>query len=264
MKRREKFVHIFLLFFAFAFLLFIFSQSGFVKDTTGLLEQVTGPLRKGTFSLFSGKESTVTEDKLREQVKSLQVQVAKYQALEKDNKALRDQFESADVSSQELLPAKVVGFVTFIPGVSPVEQLVIDKGERDGVRAGDVVVFKNNLVGKIIITYPHVSKVNLVSQKDTSLTAETSRTSAIGLVQGKGAEEIVLGNVVLADKLEKEDLVITKGDVSEKGSGYPPDLVIGKIVAVHKRASDLFQVAEVQSLVNFSKLKMVFVIRGEN
>ena len=62
------------------------------------------------------------------------------------------------------------------------------------------------------------------------------------------------------EKLEKDDFVLTKGDVDSEGHGIPADLVIGKIVSVNKKASNLFQSASVQSLVDFSKLNMVFVM----
>ena len=261
MQQREKIFHLFLFFFAVAFLIFLFSQSTPVKGVSGLLEQVTSPFRKATFFLFSAKPGNTPEDKLRERIKKLESQVASYQSLEKDNKALRDQFETTDISSDTLLPASVVGLVAFVPGVSPAEQMIIDKGEKDGVKTGDVVVFQKNLIGKIISVYPHVSKLNLISQKDITVTAQTSKTSAIGLAAGGGSGEIVLENVVLSDKLEKDDLVVTKGDMDEKGNGYPPDLVIGKITSVNKRASDLFQIAEIESLIDFSKLKMVFVMK---
>jgi len=38
-----------------------------------------------------------------------------------------------------------------------------------------------------------------------------------------------LDNVVLSDTLQKQDTVLTKGDVADtNGIGVPPDLVIGK------------------------------------
>jgi rod shape-determining protein MreC len=67
-------------------------------------------------------------------------------------------------------------------------------------------------------------------------------------------------NVVLSEKLEKDDLVRTKGDVDERGQGFPPDLIVGKIISVNKQPSALFQSAEVKSLVDFSRLSTVFVI----
>jgi cell shape-determining protein MreC len=53
---------------------------------------------------------------------------------------------------------------------------------------------------------------------------------------------------------------LTKGDISLQNTGYPPDLTIGKIISVSKNPSDLFQKAEISSLIDFSNLEKVFVV----
>ena len=74
---------------------------------------------------------------------------------------------------------------------------------------------------------------------------------------------MVLDNVVLSDTIENTDLVETKGDVDANGNGYPPHLIVGKILSVNKKTSALFQSALVGSLVDVSKLDVVFVMRNE-
>ena len=69
-------------------------------------------------------------------------------------------------------------------------------------------------------------------------------------------------NFVLSDKFEKGDVVVTKGNIDEQGNGIPPDLIVGKIISVHKNPSALFQTAEIESLVNVSRLDTVFILEG--
>jgi rod shape-determining protein MreC len=60
-----------------------------------------------------------------------------------------------------------------------------------------------------------------------------------------------------------QDVVIQEGDVvltSGLGGSYPPDLIIGQIINIRKREADLFQLASVQPIVDFSRLEMVLVI----
>lgn len=71
---------------------------------------------------------------------------------------------------------------------------------------------------------------------------------------------ILLDHVVLSEKIAKNDRILTKGDIDEGGSGFPPDLIVGRITSVNKRASDLFQTAEVKSLVDFERLSTVFIM----
>ena len=93
-----------------------------------------------------------------------------------------------------------------------------------------------------------------------SLTAKTLGTQAAGVVKGQGGGEIILDNVLLSNSLEKDDLVVTEGNINLDGSGFPADLVVGKIAAVSKNPSDLFQEAKVQSQLDFTKLGKVFVV----
>jgi rod shape-determining protein MreC len=187
--------------------------------------------------------------------------MAKMKALEKDNAALRDQFKQGYPKAETLMPADVVGVPGFLPGVSAVEEIVIDKGSEDGVKVGRVVVFKNILIGRVERASAHLSVVDVISHEGISFTAETSKTSALGVLSGAGAGEMVLENVLLSDRLEKGDTVMSKGGVGVSGEGVPPGLVVGKIVSVKRQASSLFQSAEVASLVDVERLKMVFVMR---
>ena len=128
------------------------------------------------------------------------------------------------------------------------------------VAVGDVVVYKDTLLGKIVKTEPYLSVIDLIGKKNISLTGSALATSALGIVKGVGDGQIIFDNVVLSDTLKKGDFVVTKGDLEKGIIGYPPHLVIGKIVSVDKKASALFQRAELESLVDVSRLSVVFIL----
>ncbi|MBI2443196.1 MAG: hypothetical protein HYV40_04810 [Candidatus Levybacteria bacterium] len=177
-------------------------------------------------------------------------------------RALRDQFETTSIPSNTLLPAKIIGYEGYLPGVSRPTQLVVDKGSEDGVIAGLAVVYKNNLVGRVVKTVAHRSLVELLSKSGWSLTAKTSKTNADGLLRIEDGD-ILLQNVVLSDTLEKKDIVVTKGDQRIGQGGFPPDIVVGEIVSVDKKPSSLFQSAKVQSSVDVIHLTTVFIYTTE-
>lgn len=182
------------------------------------------------------------------------------QKLIEDNAALRNQFETTTVRSQTLLPAKIIGSPSFIPGLSIPETLILGVGRVDGVREGQAVVYKDNLVGIIEKSNENFSKVLLVNSPDFSLTVKTLKENASGVIKGSGGGQLILENVLLSQKLTENDLVVTRGSVNERGEGVLPDLIIGKITSVNKNASDLFQNAKVEPLVDSGTLATVFVI----
>ena len=132
--------------------------------------------------------------------------------------------------------------------------MIIDKGSTDKIKEGDSIVYKDNLLGKVGKTSPHFSIVYLLNHKGISFTATTTKTEASGIVKGVGDAGIILDNTLLSDKLDQGDTVVTKDQ---------PILVVGKIISVNKKASNLFQSADIKSLVDTQKLKMVFVLPRE-
>ena len=217
------------------------------------MQFLTLPLQKWAFMASSSSTTALTpQQQLQEENNQLRVQIAQLQEVKKDNQALHDQFRTTTPAPQTLLPADVIGI--------PQNALLIDKGEQDNVHVGDVVVYKNNLVGKIAKTNAHIAIVKLLTDTSTSFTAQSVKTSATGIINSLDGNTIVFDNVVLSEKLEKNDLVVTKGDLDLHGHGFPPELVVGKIVSVDKQASNLFQAAKIESLVNIAQLRMVFVM----
>lgn len=151
----------------------------------------------------------------------------------------------------------------YLPGVSLPNGIILDKGSIDGVKKGQVVVYKDTVIGKIQKVTHNASRVMLVYDEQSTVNAKTVKTNALGLVKGQGQGVMQLSGVVLSEKLEKGDQVVTKGEMDTDSTGYPPDLVIGKIVSVDKKASSLFQSAQVESLVQIQKLTMVFIMTGK-
>jgi rod shape-determining protein MreC len=249
MLRFKNVFPIFSLFFLLSLLILFFFQTPLTKP----LQTLTLPIQKWAFQKFTPAPDELTpQEKLQEENNDLKTQLAKTKELERDNQALRDQFEVSDPLPRTLLPAAIIGFDT--------DQVVIDKGTVDMVQIGDTIVIKNNLIGRITKISPRVSSVTLLSDPSTSLTVETVKNSAIGVIKSQGGDSMYLDNVVLSDKLEKGELVATKGDMDVNGQGIPPGIIIGKIESINKKASSLFQQAKIRSLVDISKARIVFVM----
>ena len=222
-------------------------------------------MRSSSIDLFSLKGFKNKQIKsLTSENAALRKQVSEKQSMTAENKALKDQFAKSSQISQNLLPAKVVGAPGFIPGVSLPEYLMIDKGSIDGVEIGNTIIVENYLVGKVINLIQNFAKVELVNSKSSLFSGKVvplDGREISGIIKGKGSDKMVFDNVLLTSSIKKDDIVLTKGEKDEKGIGFPPDLIVGKIVSVERKSSDLFQKAEVISFVDFTTLSTVFVLR---
>lgn len=256
MQKRKSAFPVFIVLLIVSLLFFVLSGVGVLKDFTGFLENVTIPLQKTVFDITRVAKNDQSElARLKEENNRLAGQIVAQKEMEREIAALRGQFQTTFPVSRTLLPSRVIGLTGG--------KLIIDKGSSDKLKKGNVVVLSENLVGQVERVSAHQSLVSLITRDGVSFTSKSLNTASLGVIKGQNGG-LVLDNVILAEKLEKGELVVTNGDVDEKGIGLPPGLVVGRIDTVNKKASNLFQSAEVESLVDFGRLETVFVIITDN
>lgn len=208
----------------------------------------------------SGSKSKEAESFVKEEDANFLSRLSGMEALRRENSALRDQFQTQNPQSRNLLPSKILGRLGFLGGVAT--QIVLNKGQEDGIGVGQGVVVKNVVIGKITKVSNHFSIMSPLSSKGISIRAKTTTGTESGIVKGDLDSSITLNNIVVSEKLKKNDLVVTAGDVDENGLGFPPDLVIGKIVSIEKKPSALFQTAKLESPVKIENLETVFILKN--
>lgn len=265
MQNRKSFLYIFLAFFILSLIIFFLFKLPIFKPLNSLTQNIFSPIQSLTYNISNstfGIFSNSTVKKLQDENLNLSKKFVDQKKIEADNKALRDQFAISYPKSTDLIRANVIGSPAFIPGISLPENFILNKGEKDGVRIGLAVVYKDNLVGRVTQVSSNLSKVSLITNSDFSITAQTIESEAAGVAKGQGGGDIILDNVLLSQTIKKDDFVITKGDADEKGNGLPKGLIIGKIASINKNPSDLFQIAKVKSLLDFTKLTTVYIVKS--
>lgn len=267
MRNRPYLFPVVVLFCIFSVALFFLARQQFFLKAIGYVENQTLRAQRLAFVFlhlpFVQPSQTNTVEKENQ---DLVQKLVDQRHISDENSALRDQFQTTTTKQRNLLPAHIVGSQAFIPGVTAIESFTLDKGKADNVKAGQAVIFKDSLVGKVVKTSEHISAVLLLTSKSSSFTVKTvstrSESFALGIVKGQGSGEMVLQNVVLSDPLAVSDIVIAKGDLDVNGVGYPEGLTVGKVTSVDKKPSALFQSAQVKSLIDFGKLSTVFIFMG--
>lgn len=256
MKRKENLLLSFVIFLCLSLLVLGLSKIGFLNPVSSVFQKIAIPFQRTTYNLFN----SAGLKKLENENIMLTSMLADQKKLERENSALSDQFQVSFPKSSTLLPANIIGAPSFVPGVSLPEKFIIDKGKDNGVKIDQAVVYRNNLIGKITVVNDSLSEITLVTNSSSSFTARASSSQAQGVIKGQGKGQMILDNVLLSENLKSSDLVLTNGDTSLNGTGFPPDLVVGKIISVDKKASSLFQRAEVSSFIDFSKIKTVYIL----
>lgn len=228
---------------------------GWTKPLRAVVESGTNPVKWGVYRssqkirekfefIAAFRAGQIKTKALEEEVARLTAQAQRLKDLEEENQTLRTQLGASQKISRKLLPAQVIGFNPF----------TLDVGEKEGIKAGQVVLFQDNMVGRVSKVSPFSSQVMLITDPQSKITVKTTG-GAFGILGGQYGEGLSLEKVVQGDPLNEGDVVVTGGD-----EGFPKGLVVGKIGKVEEKESEVFQRAQVKPLLNFEKLELVFVV----
>jgi len=167
-----------------------------------------------------------------------------------ENERMRKLLGAPLPAKWKFLPAKVIGYG---------EKIRIDKGEKDGVKKGMIVVSENILVGRVVELGEGSSLLETPLTPKISLPVVIKRPGGKG-IQARGILKPVGGNLILSEVLQSED--IQKGDLVVSGGdeNWPVDLLIGQISDVLPKSAEIYQKARVNLLVEYDKLRIVFVV----
>jgi rod shape-determining protein MreC len=247
---------------------------GLVQDATFgvfapfqiLLVDVTN----GVTNLFGGFQSV---NALRAQVKQLQEQLStgvidsvRVRELEIENSDLRNQLEYKQANPDYLLTGATVlqenENRARVLGQDPsalVNYIIIDQGRAEQVAVGMPVVTAAGLVGRVTEVGAHWARVLLINDTTSSVNAVVQSTRATGIVQGQGqgSELLVMRYLPLGESVKKDDLILTSGI----GGVFPKRLVLGQVIDVRQRDTDLFTEAIIRPSVDLTRLEFVLVMK---
>lgn len=238
---------------------------------TGLLSPVEGviatPLNavSGAFSQLSVSLNQAVDDlnnmgRLRDRVAELEEQLARQQVELIQLREVASDYNrltgllayTSNIDNQEFVTADVIA----VDQSSIARSIIINRGTRDGVAVGMPVTTDLGLVGRIIQVSSNAAQVQLINDENSSVSARLQTTRAEGSIIGQASGVLRMTFIDLDEDIVENDLVVTSG----LGGNFPPDLVIGQVTSIRQFEFELFQEAEVRSLVDFDTLEFVLVI----
>ena len=244
--------------------LMVLSISGALTPVEGV---VSAPLHwlSGIFTRISLAISAAFEElnnlgQLRDRIAELEEQLARRQVeLIQLREAARDydrlisllSYTSA-LEDQEFLTADVIAVEQS--GIA--RSIIINRGTRDGIAVGMPVTSDLGLVGRIRRVSANASQVQLINDENSSVSSRLQTTRGHGSIIGQASGVLRLTMVNLDEEIIQGDLVITSG----LGGNFPADIVAGQVTSVRQFEFELFQEAEVRSLIDFDTLEFVLVI----
>ena len=244
--------------------LMLLGIAGLLTPVEGLasapLHGFSGALNRLSLALNQTFEELNSLGQLRERIASLeellasrQIEIIQLREAASDYDRLIDLLSYTNtLENQEFLTADVIA----LDQSGIVRGLIINRGTRDGVGIGMPVVTDLGLVGRIVGLSANAAQVQLINDENSSVSARLQTTRAEGSIIGQASGALRMTFIDLDERIIQGDLVITSG----LGGNFPPDIVVGQVTSVRQFEFELFQEAEVRSLIDLGLLEFVLVI----
>lgn len=253
-------LRIFLLLVFLSLIIFLADSVHFLDFAKRAAFYLTNPLTFGLYStnqqirrqfnfIFEARLAARENKALKEQLANLLSENASLRKKLAETESLLSQEQYLDPKIYNLIPARPVGLSRY---------LRIDKGEDDGVKVGQVVVFKDNFIGKVVEISAQAANVRLLSDPDSKVAAFSQglEGKARGVLTGQFGTDFLFDKILHEEQIKAGDLVYSEGT-----EGYlPRGLILGRVKEVMERENEIFKQAKVEPVFNLRDLELVFVI----
>ncbi len=156
--------------------------------------------------------------RLQEEWKTLRAQTLKFEALETENRRLRELLDSTAQITDRVL----IGEVLRVETDALKRQIIINKGTQHDTFIGQTIIDAYGIVGQIIHTSPYTSTVMLITNPDHAIPVQVARNGIRSIAVGSQEDyRLELPYLATNADVKTGDLLITSGLGGRFPYGYP-------------------------------------------
>lgn len=136
------------------------------------------------------------------------------------------------------------------------EQVVLDKGQADGVVKGSAVITADGVVGQVFSTSEHASVVRLITDPEQKLGVVIKRIGLPGIISGNGPNLAIIDYVPVGTNVDVGDKIICYG----KGGAFPDNHPVGEVASIRRDTNGASMQIDVKLAENCFDLDQVLVL----
>ena len=180
----------------------------------------------------------------------------RYESLEQENERLKQILNAASNLDNEVEITRIISV-----NVNPYRHtIVIDKGERDGVYEGQVLLGTDGVIGQILHTNFLTSEAILISDSDHALPVEINRNGLRTIVLGNGSyTKLDVPYIPNNADIEIGDLLVTSGLGGKFPSGYP----VAKVDFIESDLSEQFYKVSAKPIAYLNQVRELMLLKPE-
>ena len=215
-----------------------------VKSTTGMYVNLIN-IKKDNEALKSNNNE-------------LNARLEKMTELSLENDRLRELLAFKQSTKMQLTAAQVIGRDLVIDH----NTITINKGLRDGIKAGQGVITTKGALGYIFRPDAFTSHVMLITDRYSVVDGIVQRTRAHGIVEGRSqaASTLTLKYVEKTEDVKEGDVVVT-GDLDNI---FPKGFPIAMVESVERKTFSVSLKVDLRPLVDPYKVEEVFVVNDSS
>jgi len=173
-----------------------------------------------------------------------------------ENRVLRDQLALPQWRGLALHPVEVLA----LAGDPVPTAATLSAGTREGVHAGDALLTRDGLVGRVTEAWSHLSRASLLTDPNQAIACEVESTGVNGIlrVSLRPSPRLLLTAVPLADTVRIGQRVVT----SDLSIRFPRGIPVGRVRSIAQEPSGLMQEVEIEPAARLSRLRQAFTTPG--
>ena len=180
----------------------------------------------------------------------------RHESLEQENERLKQILNAASNLDNKVEITRIISV-----NVNPYRHtIVIDKGERDGVYEGQILLGADGVIGQILHTNFLTSEAILISDSDHALPVEINRNGLRTIVLGNGSyTKLDVPYIPNNADIEIGDLLVTSGLGGKFPSGYP----VAKVDFIESDLSEQFYKVSAKPIAYLNQVREVMLLQPE-
>lgn len=187
----------------------------------------------------------------------LQSQLQRLIAIESENNYLKSLLQSSQKSKNKTLIAELLA-VDFGPLVN---QVVVNKGKRDGVYAGQAVLDANGVMGQVVQVGPITSRVMLINDMHSGIAVQNARSGMRAVAIGDNyPDRLRLMYVSKTSDIKPGDIFITSG----LGGHYPEGYPVGRVVSLSNDPAYQFATVYLKPSAHLDSSRQVLLVWSQH
>ncbi len=206
-------------------------------------------------ALFSRGDLAAENVRLSQELDRVRAQASATEELHRELAFARAVVGIAEHIRREPVAAGIFAY----PRASGVREAVVNKGSRDWVAVGDVVITAEGaLIGAVQSVFDDHAVVLMLGDPLFEVTGRIQDTEVSGLVRAEGSDGLMLDLISRDEAVHEGQVVVTSGN-----DQFPAGLLIGSVRSVDANQTTLFTLVRLRPTAEYPPAGRVLIIRSQ-